>query len=67
MRILLFVLGLVAFLCGASVMAVAQSAVHEIEAFILFLIGAVFVSGAAIVEAVNGVRKKLETPVHPNT
>lgn len=67
MRILLFVLGLVAFLYGASVMAIAQSAVHEIEAFILFLIGAVFVSGAAIVEAVNAVRRKLETPVHPNT
>jgi len=67
MRVLLFILGLVAFSYGASVIAIAQSAVHEIEAFILFLIGAVFVSGAAIVEAVDGVRKKLETPVHPNT
>ncbi len=67
MRVLLFILGVVAFLYGAAVMAIAQSAVHEIEAFVLFLIGAVFVSGAAIVEAVNAVRKKLETPVHPNT
>jgi cytochrome c biogenesis protein CcdA len=66
MRILLFILGLVAFLYGASVMGVARSAVHEIEAFILFLIGAVFISGAAIVEAVNAVRKKLEMPLHPN-
>ncbi len=67
MRVLLFIVGLAAFLYGASVLAVAQSAVHEIEASILFLIGAVFISSAAIVEAVNGVHKKLETPVHPNT
>jgi hypothetical protein len=66
MRVLLFIVGLAAFLYGASVPTVAQSAVHEIEAFILFLIGAVFISSAAIVEAVNGVCKKLETPVHPN-
>jgi uncharacterized membrane protein len=63
MKILLFILGIVAFVYGASVITVAQSAVHEIEAFILFLIGAVFISGAALVEAVNSVRNKLDARV----
>lgn len=39
MRVLLFLLAVVAFLFGAATLTVAQSALHEIEAFILFLIG----------------------------
>lgn len=67
MRILLFILALLlAFSDGARIMAVAQSAVHEIEAFILFLTGAVFISGAAVVEAMNAMRKKLDTFVNQN-
>lgn len=66
MRILLFIVAIVSFSDGPRVMAVAQSAVHEIEAFILFLIGAVFISGAAVVEAVNTVRKKLDALINPN-
>jgi hypothetical protein len=51
MRIFLFVLALVALLAGASVLASAKSAVHEIEAFVLFLIAATFLTGSALVEA----------------
>ncbi len=59
MWIVFFILAILAFAYGASIMAIAESAVHEIEAFILFLIGAVFITGAAVVEAVNVMRKKL--------
>jgi hypothetical protein len=61
MRILLFLLGNLAFLVGAGILAGAKSAIHEIEAFILFLIGAVFISGAGVVEAVNLLRKEIAT------
>ena len=61
MRILLFLLAILAFLAGAGIFASAKSAIHEIEAFILFLITAVFISGAGIVEAVNQLRKDLST------
>jgi len=64
MRILLFLLALLAFLLGVIILASAKSAIHEIEAFILFLIGAVFISGAAILESMNLLRKKLEDLSH---
>lgn len=59
MRILLFILAILAFLAGASILATAKSAIHEIEAFVLFLIAAVFISGAGVVEAVNLLRKDM--------
>jgi hypothetical protein len=61
MRILLFLLAILAFLAGAGILAGAKSAIHEIEAFILFLISAVFISGAGVVEAVNLLRKEVAT------
>jgi hypothetical protein len=59
MRILLFILAILAFLAGASIFAAAKSAIHEIEGFMLFLISAVFISGAGVVEAVNLLRKDM--------
>ena len=60
MRVILFILSIVAFLAGVGILAAAQSAIHEIEGFVLFLISAVFIDGAAIVEAVSSMSKKLE-------
>jgi uncharacterized membrane protein len=60
MRVLLFLLAVLAFLLGAAILALARSAIHEIEAFILFLIGPVFLSADAIVYSVNLLRKKTE-------
>ncbi len=62
MRILLFVFEILAFVAGLVVLASAKSAIHEIESFILFLIGAVFLSGAGVVEAVNSLRNDLTSP-----
>lgn len=45
---------------GAAIFAAAHGAIHEIEAFMLFLIAAVLLSGAAIVDAIHVVRKKLD-------
>jgi hypothetical protein len=50
MSIFLFILCLLSFLAGLMIFAGAKSAIHEIEAFLLFLIGAVFLVGAAIVD-----------------
>jgi len=38
-------------------LAGAKSAIHEIEGFLLFLISAVFLVGAAIVDAIHTQRK----------
>jgi len=42
-----------AALAGFAVLGAARGAMHEVEAFLLFTIAAVLLSGAAIVEAVN--------------
>ncbi len=57
MRIFLFILCLLSFLVGTMILAGAKSAIHEIEAFLLFLIAAVFLVGAAIVDAIQSQRK----------
>lgn len=53
MRITLFLLACLSFLGGGAIMLQARSAVHEIEAFVLFLIAATLLAGAAIVEAIS--------------
>jgi hypothetical protein len=57
MRIFLFILCVLSFLAGLMIFSAAKSAIHEIEAFLLFLIGAVFLVGAAIVDAIHSQRK----------
>jgi hypothetical protein len=57
MRIFLFILFILSLLAGAIILADAKSATHEIEAFLLFLIAAVFLVGAAIVDAIQSQRK----------
>jgi hypothetical protein len=57
MRVFLFILCILSFLAGFMVFAGAKSAIHEIEAFVLLPIGAVFLVGAAIVEAIHSQKK----------
>ena len=59
MRIFMFVSGVLVGLGGLAVWGSAESAIHEIEAFILFVVAAVLISGAAIVEVLNGINVKL--------
>jgi hypothetical protein len=51
MRFILFLLAVVALLVGIALLSVAKSAIHEIEGFIVLLICAVLLSGAAIVDS----------------
>jgi hypothetical protein len=57
MHVVLVILCLLAFLVGSLILVSAKSAVREIEGFLLFLISAVLLIGAAIVEAINRQRK----------
>ncbi|AMV20634.1 tetratricopeptide repeat protein [Planctomyces sp. SH-PL14] len=59
MRIILIALCTIALFFGIALLGAARSAIHEIEAFVLFLIAAVLLSGAGIIEAVNLASKKL--------
>ena len=65
MRIFLFVLALAFGLFGAVILSRSEGAIHEIEALICFLIGAVFLSGAGIIDAVLQARPKVETEPGP--
>ena len=53
MKFFLLILGVIAIALGALVFNVAQGAPHEIEALILFLIGAVLMSGYSITNAIE--------------
>ncbi len=60
MRILLFISAVLTLLCGIAILFSAKSAIHEIEGFMLFIISAVCMAGAGIVEAVNRLRAEVE-------
>lgn len=58
MKILLLTFSVLAFLVGFIILGGAKSAIHEIEGFVLFVVSAIFLSGSAIVGAVNGLAEK---------
>ena len=60
MRFVFAILAVLIFLGGCSILAAAKSAIHEIEAFMLFLIAAVFLVGGAIMDALVVIRKELK-------
>ena len=59
MKIFLAILAVAAGGFGGLIFVQAQSAIHEIEAFCLFLIAAVFVSAAAILEGIGDLKESL--------
>jgi hypothetical protein len=61
MKTLLLVLAVLAFISGFGILGVAKSAIHEIEAYVLYIVSAVLFSGSAIVGAINHLTNKLET------
>ena len=60
MRVILLLLAGLSFLAGAGVIGGAENAIHDIEGLMLFLISAVFISGAAIVESIIITRRKIQ-------
>jgi hypothetical protein len=63
MRIVIAILCVLTFLGGCSIIAGAKSAIHEIEAFMLFLISAVLLIGGAVIEALGRSQKKFENVI----
>lgn len=55
----LILLAALAFLSGFGILSSAQSAIHEIEAFVLIVASAVLFSGAAVVNAVNSLKRDI--------
>jgi multisubunit Na+/H+ antiporter MnhC subunit len=62
MRVLLFLLSIMALVAAGFFFVVAKSAVHEIEGLILVLTSAVLLVGAAIVEAVGRCARSRHRP-----
>ena len=60
---ILFILSGIAFFIGFAILVSAESAVHEIEAFVLFIIGAIFFTGAAIFCALKSIEEKIGTSI----
>jgi len=59
MKIFLLVLAVLAFLYGFDILGSAKSAIHEIEAFVLYVVSAVLFSATAIVGAINRIYENL--------
>lgn len=53
MKIFLLILAIIFLLSGLGLLVSAQSSIHEIGAFVLLLISAVFLSSAGIIDSVN--------------
>jgi len=49
MKYLLYTVAVIALLLGAQVLVSAKSAIHEIEAFLLFIMATIALSGGAII------------------
>ena len=60
LHFVLLVLGVLIAFFGMAVLAGSKSAVHEIEAFILFLIATVMVSTFTVTDAINRTAKRFE-------
>lgn len=66
MSTLMGVLSVLALLAGIGTLVVAQSAVHEIEAYVLFVIFAVLLGSSAVVDALNALGKRIKPPAPPS-
>ena len=65
MRFILFSLGVLAFLSGCLILQTGETAIHEIEAFIILLIAAVLIGSASVVEAIVSLQKHLKELLKP--
>ena len=61
MRVILLLFSILSFAGGVLIFVASKSAIHEIEAFLLFLIAAVFLVGFAVVAAINGAEQRIRS------
>lgn len=57
MRVFLFLVSVFSFLVGLGIIVTTEGAIHEIEGFLFFVISAVLLSGAAVVESLKPLKK----------
>ena len=57
MKYVLIVFGALIIFSGFGILSSAKSAIHEIEAFIMFLIASVLISSASIIMAIEKKQK----------
>lgn len=63
--IILFLLSVLAFIGGCSVIGTAKTSIHEIQSFLLFLISAVFLVGFGITAALSELRETMKRTGEP--
>lgn len=61
MAILFYIVGVASVLYGIFVSTLAKSAIHEIEAFVVFLIAAILIVGGTIVDQLHRLLAKVES------
>lgn len=59
MKLVLQIITVISILAGLAIFSSANSAIHEIEGFLLFLISAVFLSAIAIISTIEKAANKL--------
>lgn len=57
MKYVLIAFGILMIFSGFGILSTAKSAIHEIEAFIMFLIASVLISSASIIMAIEKKQK----------
>lgn len=63
MGITFFILSMLALLYGGFILGVATSALHEIEAYIFFLIASVFLSTAGIMSVFGWLEERMRAGI----
>ena len=59
MKVTFLILSLISLLAGISILTSAQSAIHEIESFILFTIFAILISEYGIMHQIDKLGEKI--------
>ena len=58
MKNIILSLSIISALIGFSILSIAESAIHEIESFILFVISAILLSGFGIMHKIDNLNNK---------
>lgn len=59
-RLILFILGILSLVAGTLLFFAAKGAIHEIEAFVLGLIGWVQIIGAVAIDRLDRIREAID-------
>lgn len=60
MKICLSVVSVLSFICGTTMISVADGSTQELESLMVILIASVLLVGACIIHAIDSLRKSIE-------